>query len=99
VAGFEDVGASLVADGQASEPVEPGQGAFDDPVMAPQTPAAPDAAPGDPIADAALAQVAMAARQVIGFVGGELVRSPAGRPRPWRAGGTASINSSKRRLS
>jgi hypothetical protein len=74
---LEDIGAPLVADGQTTEAAEPGQGAFDDPSMAPQTLAALDAASGDAVADAALAQVTMAARHIIGFVSVELGGSPA----------------------
>jgi hypothetical protein len=75
---LEDVGASLVADGQPAEAAEPGESAFDDPAMPPQMLTALDAASGDAIADPSLAQGTTAARQVIGFVGVELVRALAG---------------------
>jgi hypothetical protein len=81
VESFEDVGAALVADCQASETAEPGEGALHDPAMASQARAALDAAPSDPIADPPLAQGTMTARQIIGFVGMELCRAPA-RPTP-----------------
>src|SRR4051794_11307875 len=73
VEGLEDVGASLIADGEAAEPAEPSQGAFDDPAMAPQTLAAVDAASGDPIANASPAQVPMTARHIISLISVELV--------------------------
>jgi hypothetical protein len=91
VESFEDVGALLVADCQAAEAAEPGQGALDNPAMASHTLAALDAASGDPIADAALAQVAMAARDIIGFVSIELVGSPT-RPSPTLADGRHGID-------
>jgi hypothetical protein len=78
VESLEDVDASLVADGQPAEAAEPGQGAFDDPAIPSQTLAALNAAPGDAIADPSLAQGTPAARQVIRFVGMELVRTLAG---------------------
>jgi hypothetical protein len=99
VESFEDVGASLVADGQPAEAAEPGQGVLYYPAMAPQALAALDAAPCDPVADPSPAQDTTAARQIIGFVGGELGWALARPSRPWRTGGTASISSSKTRLS
>src|SRR3954466_5870038 len=88
---LEDVGASLVADGQSTEAAEPGQSAFDDPAMSSQTLAALDAAPGDAIADPSPAQGTRAARQVIGLIGVELVRALAG-PSPTLADRRHSID-------
>jgi hypothetical protein len=47
-----DVGAALVADGQPTELVKPGEGALDHPPMAPQLLAGLDPLAGDPAADA-----------------------------------------------
>ena len=77
-----DVGAPLVADGQAAEATEPRQGAFHDPAVPTQTLAAVDPAPGDPGLDPAPAQGLAAAGHVIGFIGVELGRAPAGTAPP-----------------
>ena len=75
---LEDVGASLVADGEAAEAAEPSQGAFDDPAMAPQALATLDATSGDPIANASPAQVAMTARHIVSLISVDLVGPLAG---------------------
>lgn len=76
------VGASLVADRQASKPTQPGQGAFDHPAIAAQALAALDAFARDAHLDVASGQRLPAARDVIGFVGVQLGRALAWPP-PW----------------
>ncbi len=78
VESLEDIGAPLVADGQAAEPAEPGQGALHDPAMPSQALAALDAAPSNAIPDPSFAQTLMAARQIIGLVGVKLCGALAG---------------------
>ncbi len=73
-----DVGAALVADGEAAEAVEPGERPFDDPAVAAEPVAALDPAPGDARFDVAAAATATAAAMVKGLVGVQLVR-----PAPW----------------
>jgi hypothetical protein len=68
-----EVGATLVADGEAAEAVEPGQGALNDPPMSAQFLAGVDALPRNADADMALGQGAAAAGDVIGLVGMALV--------------------------
>jgi hypothetical protein len=76
VESLEDVGASLVANGQPAETAEPSQRAFHHPAMASQPLGAVDAAPGNTRLDAASAQRPSAVREVIALVGMELGRSP-----------------------
>ncbi len=52
VRGVMDVGASLVADGEASEPVDPGEAALDDPAMVPELLAALHTSPCNSVLDA-----------------------------------------------
>jgi hypothetical protein len=73
-----DVLAALVADGEATELVEPGERAFDDPAMTPKPVARIDPFAGDPNFDPAAMQEATAARDVIRLVGVELDRTFAG---------------------
>ena len=47
-----EIGAALVADGEAPKAIEPRQGALDDPAVLAQALARLDAAPGDPRHDA-----------------------------------------------
>jgi hypothetical protein len=74
-----DVGASLMADGEASEACEPGQGSLDHPAMAPEAVGALDAAPRDAGHDRPLAALGPASAMVIGFVRMKF-RGPASRP-------------------
>ena len=74
-----DIDASLVADGETPEAIEPGEGAFDDPAIAAETLAGLDAAPGDARRDASLPAGAAAAAMIIGLVRVQLSR-PAPRP-------------------
>src|SRR4051812_42246182 len=67
--------------------------------MPSQTLGAVDAASGDPRLHGALAQRPPALWDIVTLVGMDLAGRRQGRPRPWRTGGTASISSSKRRLS
>ena len=69
-----------VADGEAAELREPGQGALDLPAMTPEPFAGVDPAPGDTRRDAAGAALAAAPAVVAALVGVELVRAP-----PWPA--------------
>ena len=77
-----DVGAPLIADGEAAELGKPSEGALDDPAMAPELLAGFDAASGDPRRDGAGAALDPAAAMVISpgsspgqaLVGMELVR-------------------------
>ena len=68
-----DVGAPLVADGQAADAVEPSQRAFDDPAVPAEPFAAVEASPGNAGRDPALPAFAPAAVMVIGLVGVKLV--------------------------
>ncbi len=60
-----DVGTALVADGEAAELGEPGEGAFHFPAVSPQPLAAVGAAPGDARDDAAGAALTVASAMVI----------------------------------
>ena len=91
VESLEDVGAALVADCQSSEAAEPSQCAFYHPAMASQALAALDATPSDAVADPSLAQRTTTARQVIGFVGVQLVGALAG-PAPTLADRRHSVD-------
>lgn len=70
-----DVGAPLVADGEAAVAVEPGQGALHHPAVPAQPRAGVDALAGDADLDAALGQRPPTARDVVRLVGMPLVRS------------------------
>ncbi len=81
--GFGDVGTPLVADGGATDAVEPGQCALDDPAVPARAfaavhPTPGDAGPGDAGPDGAGAALSSAATVVIGLVGVELVGPPPG---------------------
>ena len=67
--GLVEVVAAFVAGSQASELVQPGEGAFDDPAVAAETGAVFGAAAGDAMGDAALAQQAAVLVVVIATVG------------------------------
>lgn len=72
-----DVGSSFIADGKAPELGEPCEGALGHPAMTAQPFTALDAAPGDAVANATLAQgVAAAPCEIIGFVGVQDRRAP-----------------------
>jgi hypothetical protein len=79
VEGLMDVGATLVADGEAAEAGEPGERALDNPTVAPQALGTVDAAPGDARHDPAVAAGPVAGGVVVGLVGVEL-GGPAPRP-------------------
>src|SRR5215204_799227 len=70
--------AALVAHGEPAELVEPGERALDDPAVPPQPRARIDALARDPGLDTAPPQEPAAARDVVGLVGVELGRAPAG---------------------
>jgi hypothetical protein len=70
-----NIRAPLVADGQPTKVVEPGQGPLDHPPMAAQPFARVNAAAGNPRADAALATCPAASQVVIPFVRVQLVRT------------------------
>ena len=74
-----DVGAAVVADEQSFELVQPGEGPFDHPAVAAKAGAVLGVAAGDLGFDAALAELAAAARIVVGAVAGDPVR-PSTRP-------------------
>ena len=69
-----DIGAPLVADGEAAIAVQPSQGALHHPAMTAQTLTALDALTGDAHPDVTLGQGTAAAGNIIGFVGMGLVR-------------------------
>jgi hypothetical protein len=79
---LQDVGAALVADGQAAVGQQPGQGAFDLPAVAAQPLAGLHSSAGDPRADPSMAQDPAAGWVVIAFVGVELGWAPAWPPGP-----------------
>ena len=64
-----DVGAAVVADEEASAPVEPGEGAFDDPAVFAEAGAVVGLAAGDLGLDAAFAKLLAVAFGVVGAVG------------------------------
>ncbi len=68
-----DVGSTLVANREPTELIEPGQRALDDPAMASESLARIDALPRDPDVDAASAEKAPTARDVIRLISMELV--------------------------
>jgi hypothetical protein len=73
--GLVDVGASLVADGQAPEAVEPGVGAFGHPSVAAELFAALDTASGDARHDPARPAFVPTLSGIVSFVGVQLVRA------------------------
>ncbi len=73
-----DVVTSLIADGEAPELGEPGEGALHHPPMPAQPIAGLDALAGDAHRDVATGQCRAAARQVVGRVGMQLSRAVAG---------------------
>ena len=70
-----DVGAPLIADGEAAKTVEPCQRSLDNPSVSAQPFAAVYASPGNAGHDPALPAFAPAAVMVVGLVGVELVRA------------------------
>ena len=75
--GLVDVGAPLVADGQAAGAIEPGMAALDHPAMPSEPVASLDAAPGNPRPDPARPAFLPPHSRIIGLVGMQLVGSPA----------------------
>ena len=73
-----DVGAAVVADEQAFELVQPGEGAFDDPAGAPEAGAVLDLAARDLGCDPTLSKLASVLVVVVAAVGGEAVGPPTG---------------------
>lgn len=76
--GSIEVGVPFVSDDEASELVDPGEGALDDPAVSAETLAALDAAAGDAGRDPAGTQVRAATLEVVALVGVELGGSFAG---------------------
>ncbi len=76
--GEMEVGASLIADGEAAEAGQPSERSLDDPAVAAQPFAALDAAPSDPGCDAAGSALAPATAMIVALVGVQLVG-----PAPW----------------
>lgn len=70
-------GAAVVADGQAAESQQPGDGAFHDPAVSTEAFAGVHAEPGDPCGDPASALVAADPAIVVGLVRVQLDRSAA----------------------
>ncbi len=73
--GLMDVGAPLIADGEAAKAVEPCQCPLDDPAVPAQLFGAVHAPPGNAGRDPALPAFASAAVMVVGLVGVKLVRA------------------------
>ncbi len=94
-----DVGAAFVADCQATELVEPGEAALDDPAVAAELLGAFDAASGDPWHDVSAPAGITAAAVIVGFVGVQLVGPFLGRPGLPPMAGIASISASNGTLS
>ena len=82
--GEMNIGAALVADGEATVAREPGQGALDDPAMSAELLAGVDALASDAAPDPAPMEVASAPGEVVRLVGVELQRTLA------RAAGAAT---------
>jgi hypothetical protein len=74
-----DVGSALVADEQSFELVQPGEGALDDPAVAPEAGAVLGLAAGDLGGDPAFAERATLRPVVVGPIGGDPIWST---PRP-----------------
>lgn len=70
--GVMDVGASFVADDEASEPVDPGEAALDDPTMGPELLAALNTSPCDAVLDAPATARLATSSSVVGLVGVQL---------------------------
>ena len=68
-----DLGAAVVADEQAFELVEPGEGAFDDPAVATKAGAVPGVTTRDLGLDSALAELASVAGGVVAAVSADTV--------------------------
>ena len=75
--GFVDLGAAFVADEQAAELVQPGEGALDNPAEAAQAGAVLGCAAGDYWFDPALAELAPVASEVVAAIGDELIGAAA----------------------
>lgn len=73
-----DVGAAVVADEQSFHPVEPGEGAFDDPAVAAQAGAVPDLAARDDWFDPEQHELAAVGVGVVAAIGDQPVGSTAG---------------------
>ena len=78
VESLEGVGSLRVADDKAAEAGEPGEGSLDHPAVPAEALAGVEAASGDAWEDAALVTGLAAARNIVGLVGVQLARSPAG---------------------
>ena len=89
--GLVDVGAALVAYGQASETVEPGMGALDYPTVTPKLLAAVDPAPSDARDDPTGAALLATGTGVVGLVGMKLVGTAAWSTAPAAAHGRDRI--------
>ena len=76
--GFVDVGAPLIADGEAAEAIEPSERALDNPAVSAQPLARLHASSCNPGRDGAGATLLAAATVIVGFVRMELLRAPAG---------------------
>src|ERR1700733_11964454 len=70
-----DVGASLVADDESTEPMQPGKGSLDDPAVAAQAFRRFDATTGDARNDAPGATGVPGLARIVGLVGVQLARS------------------------
>ena len=79
-----DVGAAVVADVESFHPVEPGEGAFDDPAVSAQAGTVRCLAASDDRFDPASSEFVAVAVGVVGAVGEQRVRSAAGTA--WQAG-------------
>ena len=82
--GLVDVGAALVADGEAAVSSEPGVGALDRPAMATPLLTGLDIPSSDAGGDPTSAEIMSAAGEVVALVGMEFGRTP-----PWAPGPTA----------
>ena len=75
-----DLAASVVADEQSFELVQPGEGALDDPAVAPESGAVAGVAPCDLRCDAAPAELAAAAVVVVATIGTDTIGPAPGSP-------------------
>jgi len=89
--GGVDVGTPLVADAQSAEAVEPNEGAFHHPAVAPEPLATLDALARDAGDDPAGPALPALGLGVVAPVGVQFVRRRRGRPRRLRTGGMASM--------
>ena len=85
-----DLVAAVVADEQALELVQPGEGAFDDPAVATEAGAVAGTAAGDLRGDAAAAEFAAVAGRVVAAVSSQPVGPPA-RPADFAADGRDTV--------